>query len=85
MLDRRTFLQIALATRAITAIDKANAQDRALHFGSPQHFSYDWLKSQAEALAKKEYVPPPSPNPELAAAIDYDAQGKIKFRDSYAL
>jgi periplasmic glucans biosynthesis protein len=85
MLDRRTFLQIALAARAMAAIDDARAQDRALHFGLPQRFSYDWLKSEAEALAKKEYIPPARPDPEMVASIDYDAQGKIKFRDSYAL
>src|SRR5262245_59584645 len=85
MLDRRTFLQIALTARAITAIDQARAQGRALRFGPPQHFSYEWLRSHAEALAKEEYTPPARPDPEIAASIDYDAQGKIKFQDDYAL
>jgi glucans biosynthesis protein len=85
MLDRRTFLQIALAAQAMAAIDKASAEDPGLHFGPPQKFSYDWLKSHAEALAKKDYIPPARPDPDLVASIDYDAQGKIKFRDDYAL
>jgi periplasmic glucans biosynthesis protein len=85
MLHRRSFLQILLVAQAMAAINKAKAQERTLRFGLPQHFSYDWLKSHAEALAKKEYTPPESPDQELVAAIDYDAQGQIHFRDGYAL
>ena len=50
MIDRRSFLQIALAAQAFAALP-ARASTPGLHMGEPQPFSYDWLKSHAQALA----------------------------------
>jgi glucans biosynthesis protein len=84
MLDRRTFLQLALAAQALSALP-ANAAPQGLRFGAAQPFSHDWLKAEAEARAGKPYREPPRPDPKIVGAIDYDAQGKLKYRPEYAL
>ena len=84
MLDRRSFLKVALAAQAFAAMP-ANARTPGLRFGAPQPFSYDGLKAQAQALAAAPYSPPPRPDPTIVAAIDYDAYGRLKCKPEYAL
>ena len=84
MLDRRSFLKVALAAQAIAAMP-AGARPPGLRFGAPQPFSYDALKAQAQALADAPYSPPPRPDPKIVAAIDYDAYGRLKCKPQYAL
>ncbi|HET6222663.1 MAG TPA: glucan biosynthesis protein D, partial [Dongiaceae bacterium] len=84
MLDRRSFLKLALAAQALGALP-ANAASPGVRFGAAQPFSYDWLKAEAQARAGKPYREPPRPDPAIVAAIDYDAQGKLKYKPEYAL
>ncbi|WKW51205.1 glucan biosynthesis protein [Rhodomicrobium lacus] len=86
MLDRRSFMKLALAAQAAAALPAfAGTPTPGLRFGDPQPFSFDWLKAHAEALSKAPYAPPPRPDPATVAAIDYDAHGKLKYRQEYAL
>ncbi len=85
MLNRRSFVQLALAAQAMALTGIAKAASRSLRLGEPQPFSYEWLKLHAEALARAPYNPPPRPDPAIVSSIDYDAHGKLKFRDEYAL
>jgi glucans biosynthesis protein len=84
MLDRRSFLKVALAAPAFAALP-ANARMPGLRLGAPQPFSYDGLKVRAQALAAAPYSPPPRPDPKIVAAIDYDAYGRLKCKPEYAL
>ena len=84
MLDRRNFLKLTLAAQAFAAFP-ANAASPNLRFGEPQPFSLDWLKAHAQALAAAPYSPPPRPDPGIVASIDYDAHGKLKYRNDFAL
>jgi glucans biosynthesis protein len=89
-LDRRTFLQLALALQAAGAAGFATTAARAqsdakLRFGPPEPFSYEALKARAREMAARPYDPPPRPDPEIVKKIDYDAHGKLKFRQDAAL
>ena len=84
MLDRRNFLKLALAAQAFAAFP-ANAAPPSLRFGEPQPFSSEWLKAHAQALAAAPYSPPPRPDPGIVASIDYDAHGKLKYKNDFAL
>jgi glucans biosynthesis protein len=84
MLDRRSFLKVALAAQAVAAMP-AHARTPGLRLGAPQPFSYDGLKAQAQTLAAAPYSPPPRPDPKIVAAIDYDAYGRLKCKPEYAL
>jgi len=84
MIDRRNFLKVALAAQAFAAFP-ARGSTLGLRMGEPQPFSFDWLKSHAEALAGRAYVPPPRPDPNIVSAIDYDAHGQIHYKPEYAL
>jgi periplasmic glucans biosynthesis protein len=84
MIDRRNFLKVALAFQAFAALP-ARAAAPALRMGEPEPFSYDWLKSHAEALAGQPYVAPPRPDPKIVSSIDYDAHGELHFKTDYAL
>ena len=75
MIDRRSFLQLALAAQAFAAFP-ARASTPGLRMGEPQPFSHDWLKSHAQALAGRAYIPPPRPDPKIVSSIDYDAHGQ---------
>ena len=79
MIDRRSFLQLALAAQAFAAFP-ARASTPGLHMGEPQPFSYDWLKSHAQALAAADYTPPPRPDPKIVSSIDYDAHGQLHYK-----
>lgn len=84
MLDRRSFVKIALAAQAFAALP-ASAGAAGLRFGAAQPFSYDWLKANAQALSAAPYAPPPRPDPKIVAAIDYDAHGRLKYKPDFAL
>jgi glucans biosynthesis protein len=84
MLDRRSFLKVALAAQACAALP-AKAEAQGLRFGPALPFSYEGLKAHAQALAAAPYVSPPTPDPKLVAAIDYDAYGRLKFKPEFAL
>ena len=84
MIDRRSFLQLALAAQAFAALP-ARAGTPGLHMGEPQPFSHDWLKAHAQALAAADYTPPPRPDPKIVSSIDYDAHGQLHYRSDYAL
>ncbi|KAA5605783.1 glucan biosynthesis protein D [Roseospira marina] len=49
-----------------------------------QPFSYDALILEAEVAAKRPYVAPPRPRPDITATIDYATWGAIKFRTDKA-
>ncbi|BCX16472.1 MAG: glucan biosynthesis protein D [Geminicoccaceae bacterium] len=61
------------------------AETENLRLGDPRPFSFDWLVEHARALARRDYVPPPRPAPEIVDQIDYDAHGKLRTRPDYAL
>jgi len=86
-LDRRTFLQVLAAAAAAQTLGsrRASAAPEGLAFGPAEPFSYDWLKEHARNLAAAAYEAPPRPEPEIVAAIDYDAHGKLRFRKDFAL
>ena len=84
MIDRRSFLQLALAAQAF-AVLPARASTPGLRMGEPQPFSYDWLKSHAQALAGAAYSPPPRPDPKIVSSIDYDAHGQLHYKTDLAL
>jgi periplasmic glucans biosynthesis protein len=48
--------------------------------GPPRPFSFERLKQQAEALARRPYRTAPGPSRDLVNAIDYDAFGDIVYR-----
>ncbi|MFY9985966.1 MAG: glucan biosynthesis protein D [Chthoniobacterales bacterium] len=83
MADRHP-LKIAAAEPPKSTV-KADHRSHGLRFGPPQPFSYDWLKQHAENLAAKEYQSPPLPDPNIVANIDYDAYGKLKYKQDFAL
>ena len=84
MIDRRSFLQLALAAQAFAALP-ARASTPGLRRGEPQPFSYDWLKTHAQELAGAAYSPPPRPDPKIVSSIDYDAHGQIHYKTDLAL
>ncbi len=87
-LSRRQLLgHAALAPLATQLLNvPANAQTaEKLKLGPAQPFSFEGLIDHARALASQPYVPPPRPDPEVVAQIDYDAYGKIRFKPEYAL
>ncbi len=82
---RRTFVKLALAAQAAGLLGIRSAAAAELRLGPPQSFSFDSLTEHARELAARDYVPPPRPDPEIVARIDYDAHGKLKFRPEFAL
>jgi len=84
MPEQRDLLKIAAAAPA-TATIKADHGSHGLRFGAAQPFSYEWLKNHAKTLAGGPYQPPPQPDPNIVANIDYDAYGKLKYKQDFAL
>src|ERR1700722_7899444 len=84
MLDQQDFVKMGAATPA-TATANANQGSHGLRFGEAQPFSYDWLKNHAQSLAAAPYQAPPPPDPSVVANIDYDAYGKLKYKQDFAL
>jgi len=84
--DRRALFKLLLAVgtaRLIGLPSSLAAQD--MKFGPAEPFSYDGLKRRAHERAARPYVPPPRPDPQVVAKIDYDAHGKLRFRKEFAL
>lgn len=87
-LDRRTFLQLAAAFQAASALGIGPAmaeKAEGLTFGPAEPFSWEGLKRHARELAGKPYESPPRPNPEIVQQIDYDAHGKLRYKLENAL
>jgi glucans biosynthesis protein len=68
------------AAFAAAAALKPGLANSALHFGPSVRFSWDTLKSWAEALSKFPYQPAIPANRELIQRIDYDAHQEIRYR-----
>jgi glucans biosynthesis protein len=85
-LSRRAALATLLAA-ALASPNLANAAawPSEAPLGPPQPFSFDRLKSDARALARRPYQPPAGPPPALVHAIDYDAFGQIVYRPAATL
>ena len=88
-LDRRQFVQLGLALQAAAAfgVQPAAAQTAGpdLKFGPAEPFSREALKAKVRELAKAPYVSPPRPDPAIVKQIDYDAHGKLRYRQDAAL
>lgn len=88
-LDRRQFVKLGLVLQAAAAlgVDGAAAQSASpdLKFGPAESFSREALKAKVRELAKTAYVSPPRPDPAIVKQIDYDAHGKLKYRQDSAL
>lgn len=52
---------------------------------APQPFSFERLREQAQALAKRPFQPTPPSHPELLESIDYDVYQQIRYRRDEAL
>jgi glucans biosynthesis protein len=84
-LDRRAMMQIgAFATLGAMAT-QASAQGAGPKLGPEQPFSFDLLKQMAKERASKPYVAPPQPAPEIVDKLDYDAWGKIRYKNEAAV
>ncbi|HST94201.1 MAG TPA: glucan biosynthesis protein, partial [Microvirga sp.] len=87
MFDRRQFLQFATATASLAAAGFSTSAlaQQSLKVGAPAPFSFEALKQRAQSMAGRPYDAPPRPSPEVLQQIDYDAHGKIRFRNDLAL
>jgi glucans biosynthesis protein len=83
-ISRRAALAALLAFAAANPAGAA-AWPTGAPLGPPQPFSFDRLKSEARALARRPYQPPAAPPPALVRAIDYDAFGQIRYRPQATL
>ena len=90
MLSRRTILKIAAAMQlapfgahADTAAPSSYGPGPAL--GTPEPFSFEVLKARAKALAAQAYQPPPTPDPAIVKAMDFDAAKNIEYNSDRAL
>ena len=84
MLDRRAFVASALAALSAAAMPAAAAGE-GIRLGEPAPFGFDALKARARAMAAHPYEAPPTADPDVLQAIDYDAHGKIRFNPDRAL
>ena len=92
-LDRRTLCKTLGKTIALASVAglagsggaPALAAAPGLKLGPAQPFSFETLKAQARTMAGEPYRGPATPAPDLLQSIDYDAWGKIRFNDSFAL
>jgi len=87
LVTRRRLVASGLQLLALLSLPArlARAETENLRLGEPRPFSFDWLVEHARTLARRDYVPPPRPEPEIVARIDYDAHGKLRTRPDYAL
>ena len=89
-LSRRALLAAGLGTGAFFLLPElARAQSRdiaaGLPLGAAQPFSYDLLCDMARQLARAPFTPMPIPDAGVLEQIDYDAHGRIRFRQDRAL
>jgi glucans biosynthesis protein len=80
--SRRQVMAAAFSLAASPVLAEAGAGSGP-PLGPPSPFSFDQLRAQAEAAARRPYAPPP-PAPQLAA-VDYDAIGSIAYRPDKTL
>ena len=87
MLDRRTFLVSAGATALLAGLGVRSSASVAaiLKLQGDQPFSFDTLADRAQEMARRLYVTPLGPPPEILDKIDYDARGKIHCNPDCAL
>ncbi|MGB7192855.1 MAG: glucan biosynthesis protein D [Collimonas pratensis] len=87
MTNRRTFLQSAAASAMFAALGiplEAIAANR-VKFGAASAFSFETLIEQARTQAAAPYRAQQTAPREILEKIDYEAHGKIKFKNDYAL
>jgi glucans biosynthesis protein len=87
MINRRSLLTAgatSLVFAGFRAIPDAWAA-KGLRLAEPQAFSFEDLVERARAKAAAPYLAPPAPPAGVLDTIDNDAQGKIKFKNDYAL
>jgi periplasmic glucans biosynthesis protein len=83
LIDRRRFINSGIAYALLTIAagrGTARATPVGTRFGPPRPFSFALLQQRAAALAKKSYVAPSTPAPDIVRTIDFDTVQKIKFR-----
>ena len=89
LVDRRTlcktFALSAAAGFAGLGGAPALAAAPGLKLGPEQPFSFDGLKGLAKKMSGEAYRGPATPAPEVLDRIDYDAWGKIRFNNDFAL
>lgn len=79
-MNRRAVFRTGLAMASLLAMPPYARF--ALAAGRP--FSFEALSRRARSMARRAYVPPARPMPEVVQKIDYDAHGKIKYRPDKA-
>ena len=87
-LSRRTaaaLLAAAISQPDLAAAALAASWPTGAPLGPPRPFSFDRLKAEALALARRPYRPPAGPPAELVHAIDYDAFGQLVYRPAATL
>src|SRR5277367_2670159 len=85
LVSRRSLLALLAGAFAAPGLANAAAWPTQAPLGPPQPFSFERLKADARALARRPYRPPPGPPPALVRAIDYDAFGQIVYRPQATL
>ena len=83
MSTRRTFLFAGSA--ALASVGRVAAAEGFLSAGRPEAFSFERLTREAQSLAARPFVTPPSLPAAILDRIDYEALGKIHFNTDYAL
>src|ERR1700722_15610597 len=83
--SKRALLALLASAFAAPGLANAAAWPTQAPLGLPQPFSFERLKAEARALARRPYRPPPGPPPALVRAIDYDAFGQIVYRPQATL
>ena len=84
-LDRRSVLKAAAALGLLGANAGQGFAAGAMKLGPAVPFSFDTLKAMARSMAGEPYAGPARPSPNIAAKINYEAWGKIKFDMDHAL
>ena len=87
LLTRRTVLLGAAACASVpdVLLSPPVQAAPAVRLGAATEFSFEGLTAEAQALARRPYVPPAPPPREQLERIDYEALGKIRFDPSCAL
>jgi glucans biosynthesis protein len=87
MMRRRDFVRSAAATAALGLLrpQLAHAKPETLRFGQPFAFNFDGLIERARKLATQPYHEPYRPAPDVVKHIDYEAHGKIHWKNEVAL